>query len=73
MTGMMTNSSIQDRFIRHKQVRQVFQRWAQNKKNYEEDPFCEAQRIWGALLLIVFDTLTRIVDRLWPPLKVKQD
>ena len=45
-------------------MRQVFQQWASNTADYDEDPMCEAKRTWGALFVYVYDEYAWICSKI---------
>lgn len=40
--------------------RQCIVRWANNTSTYDEDPLCEAKRVWGHLFLNIYDLFSKI-------------
>jgi len=53
--------------------RQCFIRWSNNTNTYDEDPLCEAKRIWGPVFLNVYDFFYKLCTYVSPPPKIKTD
>jgi hypothetical protein len=50
-------------------IRKCFVQWKNNTNTYDEDPLCEAKRIYGTLFLCIYDLFTKIYAYMSPKIK----
>lgn len=57
--------------IENNNIRKIFLKWAQNTDNYDQNPLCEAQRLWGFVFLLFHDKYMQLNN--WFAPKIKKD